>query len=250
VTSCPSRPRRRLAQFTVGGAKNYAGDGRRALTTPELRTSKSTRDEFRARPRRPIRVVLDGVSQNYNIGAIFRLCDAFLVQQLVVCGTKVQLHKRRLVQAAQGTQHWMAWTDYQNASQAIADLKARGAWVVVAEQTTASVRPEQLRPAFPATLVLGGERSGVSPEALEAADAAVAIPILEWRTRSTSRPLLPFCFTGFLRGWWKERELDCQLPRILRGCFPNFFRHRLPLLSRSSASGGRGHAPRADQRIR
>ena len=67
---------------------------RRALTTPELRTSKLTRAEFLARPRRPITVVLDGVTQNYNIGAIFRLCDAFLVQQLVICCTKVELHKR------------------------------------------------------------------------------------------------------------------------------------------------------------
>jgi tRNA G18 (ribose-2'-O)-methylase SpoU len=48
---------------------------RRALTTPELRSSKPTRDEFLAQPRRPITVVLDGVTQNYNIGAIFRLCD-------------------------------------------------------------------------------------------------------------------------------------------------------------------------------
>jgi tRNA G18 (ribose-2'-O)-methylase SpoU len=64
---------------------------RRALTTPELRRAKLTREEFLSKPRRPITVVLDGVSQNYNIGAIFgaifRLCDAFLVQQLVVCGT-------------------------------------------------------------------------------------------------------------------------------------------------------------------
>ena len=53
--------------------------------------------------------MLDGVTQNYNIGAIFRLCDAFLVQELVICGAKVELHKRRLVQAAQGTQHWVPW---------------------------------------------------------------------------------------------------------------------------------------------
>ncbi len=151
---------------------------RRALTTPELRDTKLSRDRFLARPRRPITVVLDGVSQNYNIGAIFRLCDAFLVRELVICGTKVELQKRRLVQAAQGTQHWVPWTEYQHASQAIADLKARGAWVTVAEQTTGSVRPEQLAPVFPATLVLGGEHSGVSPEAINAADAAVAIPTL------------------------------------------------------------------------
>jgi len=66
---------------------------RRALTTPELRRTEPARDEFLTQPRRPITVVLDGVTQNYNIGAIFRLCDAFLVQQLVICGTKVDLHK-------------------------------------------------------------------------------------------------------------------------------------------------------------
>ena len=60
----------------------------------------------------------------------------------------------------------------------VADAKAQGAWVVVAEQTTASVRPEQVVPVFPAVLVLGGECSGVSSEAIEAADAAVAIPML------------------------------------------------------------------------
>ena len=45
---------------------------RRALTTSDLRRAKATRDEFLLRPRRPITVVLDGVTQNYNIGAIFR----------------------------------------------------------------------------------------------------------------------------------------------------------------------------------
>jgi hypothetical protein len=37
---------------------------RRALTTPELRRTKLTRDDFLVGPRRPITVVLDGVKQN------------------------------------------------------------------------------------------------------------------------------------------------------------------------------------------
>jgi tRNA G18 (ribose-2'-O)-methylase SpoU len=103
---------------------------RRALTTLELRHNKLTRDEFLTRPRRPITLVLDGVTQNYNIGAIFRLCDAFLVRELVICGTNVELHKRRLVQAAQGTQHWVPWSERQHASEAVADAKPRalGSW--------------------------------------------------------------------------------------------------------------------------
>jgi tRNA G18 (ribose-2'-O)-methylase SpoU len=143
---------------------------RRALTTPELRAAKLTRDEFLARPRIPIMVVLDGVRPNYNIGAIFRLCDAFLVQQLVICGTKAELHKRRLVQAAQGAQHWVPRGERQHAGEAVAESKARGAWVVVAEQTTARAG-------------LSGDSSDGRgarwrlADVVEAADAAVVIPI-------------------------------------------------------------------------
>lgn len=150
----------------------------RALTTAELRRAKGARVEFALRSRRPILVVLDGVTQSYNIGAIFRLCDAFLVQHLIVCRSKLELHKRRLVQAAQGTQRWVPCSHRQRAGEAVAEAKAQGAWVVVAEQTTNSIRPEAMVPVFPACLVLGAERSGVSPEVIEAADAAVAIPML------------------------------------------------------------------------
>jgi tRNA(Leu) C34 or U34 (ribose-2'-O)-methylase TrmL len=122
-------------------------------------------------------LVFDGI--RYKPDAELQVMElANLVQQLVICGTKVELHKRRLVQAAQGTQYWMPWTEYQHASEAVADAKGQGAWVLVAEQTTASVRPEQLVPVFPATLVLGAERSGVSSEVVQSADAAVAVPML------------------------------------------------------------------------
>ncbi len=71
--------------------------------------------------------MLDGVSQNYDIGAIFRFYDAFLLQQLVICDRKMELHKRKLVDAAQGTQHWVPWSERQHASEAVAEAKARGA---------------------------------------------------------------------------------------------------------------------------
>jgi tRNA G18 (ribose-2'-O)-methylase SpoU len=70
-------------------------------------------------PRQPITVVLDGITQNYNIGAIFRLCDAFLTERLVICGTNVNLRKRKLVQAAAGT-HWVPWEHIDLADAAVA----------------------------------------------------------------------------------------------------------------------------------
>jgi len=156
-----------------------AGAGEtRALSTAELREGKKVRAAFPRLPRRPIVVVLDGVRQNYNIGAIFRLCDAFLVERLVICGAPVELRKRKLVQAARGTQHWVPWEHRDRAADAVSEAKARGAFVVAAEQTTASLPLPQLAPRFPVCLVLGSEDRGVAEDVLACADAVGTIPML------------------------------------------------------------------------
>lgn len=62
--------------------------GDRPLSRAELREVKPDRAAFAALPRRPITVVLDRVRQNYNIGAIFRLCHAFLVERLIIGGCR------------------------------------------------------------------------------------------------------------------------------------------------------------------
>jgi tRNA G18 (ribose-2'-O)-methylase SpoU len=85
--------------------QDNGGDERQrdhVLGTAELRQSKPDRAPFTVRQRIPVTVVLDGVTGHYNIGAMFRLCDAFLVERLVDCGTAVELRNRWLVQAAAG----------------------------------------------------------------------------------------------------------------------------------------------------
>jgi len=139
---------------------------------------KPARTAFPAQARNPITVVLDGVRQNYNLGAIFRLCDAFLVERLVVCGVPVMLHKRRLVQAAAGAQRWVPWVEAEDAAVVVRSLKAAGHWIAVAELTAESVSPAALQPRFPAVLVMGGERHGVSRDVVAFADQTVAIPML------------------------------------------------------------------------
>lgn len=84
----------------------------RVLSKPELRAVRPPRTEFLSQPRHPITMVLDGVSGSYNIGALFRLCDAFLVERLVICGRRNRGNateratplerKRKLVQLRHG----------------------------------------------------------------------------------------------------------------------------------------------------
>jgi len=145
------------------------------LAKPDLRASKPSRTTFVDQPRRPIRIILDAVTGNYNIGALFRLCDAMLVEQLVICGPSFELRKRKITQAAQGAQKWVPWRHVLTADLAVVEARTNGYQIVAVELTSASVAPEQFVPQFPLCLVIGGERSGVSPTIIREADACLAI---------------------------------------------------------------------------
>jgi tRNA G18 (ribose-2'-O)-methylase SpoU len=149
----------------------------RVSPTLELRKFKCSRDAFVKKPRLPIRVVLDRVTQAYNIGAIFRLCDAMLAEKLVIAGAEVDLRKRALVQSARGTQNWTPWSAEPSALDAVVAAKAEGYQIVAVELASNSVRPEDLVPKFPLCLVLGGEFDGVSQGVLDLADAVIQIPM-------------------------------------------------------------------------
>lgn len=151
----------------------------RHLITPtaELRRSKCDRAAFGAKPRLPIRLVLDRVTQAYNIGAMFRLCDAMLAERLVITGTDVDLTKRNLGQAACGTQNWTPWTQESSAVEAVLRARDDGYQIAVVELASNSVRLEAFAPKFPVCLVLGGEFDGVSQHVVDLADAVIEIPM-------------------------------------------------------------------------
>lgn len=140
------------------------------------RTPRPDRHTFAALPRRPIRVVLDAVSHLPNIGTMFRLCDAFRVERLYVCGFELQPHKRRLVKAAAGTLGWVAWEQRASALEVVNESRAAGCVVAAVELAERSVPPEALRADAPVCLVLGAERHGVSPGVIAVADQCIEVP--------------------------------------------------------------------------
>nr|WP_294506057.1 TrmH family RNA methyltransferase [uncultured Rhodopila sp.] len=150
----------------------------RVLTTAEIRSDKLDRVAFRVIHRLPIQVLLDGVQRPYNLGAVFRLCDAMLVERLIICGGPVDIRNRRFLQAARGTQRWVPWELAEDAALAVAALKRQGSRIVVADLASGSVPPERFDPVFPLCLVVGGEAEGVSQAVIDQADAAVAVPML------------------------------------------------------------------------
>jgi tRNA G18 (ribose-2'-O)-methylase SpoU len=138
--------------------------------------ARPDRREFPTLARRPIRVLLDGVDYLPNIGTMFRLCDAFRVERLYICGFDVQPHKRKLVKAAAGTIPWVPWEAGANAVNVARESKEAGYSIAVIELDDASVPPHALRSDTPLCLVVGAERQGVSPALLAMADQFIEIP--------------------------------------------------------------------------
>lgn len=147
------------------------------LSKAILRADKPNRDEFMSYTRRPVRVILDGVYGSYNIGALFRLCDAMLLERLIICGPIPMMRKRRLVQAAKGAQNWVPWDHIASVEQAVIEARVADYEIAVLELTSASITPCAYVPRFPVCLVIGGERLGVSQSIATDADVALAIPM-------------------------------------------------------------------------
>ena len=62
-------------------------DSKMQMSKEDLRQNKPTRNEYLNKPKTPLIVVLDNVTNSYNIGAFIRLADAFAIDKVIICGS-------------------------------------------------------------------------------------------------------------------------------------------------------------------
>ncbi len=135
-------------------------------------------EDYRARAKLPLAVLLDNVRSGLNVGSVFRTADAFALEQLVLCGITARPPHREILKTAIGATESVAWTYRAGVAEAVAAWKARGYWAVGVEQTDESIPlQEWRRPAGAPLLVLfGNEVDGLSEEVLPLLDQAVEVP--------------------------------------------------------------------------
>ncbi|MCX7930892.1 MAG: TrmH family RNA methyltransferase [Chlorobi bacterium] len=128
--------------------------------------------------RHPIGVMLWNVRSAYNVGSIFRTCDATRVEQLVLCGytpnpTTGKVHKTSL-----GAEQTVPWVHIANPFEAF-ERQRRAGHRILAVELAAGARSYATLTAedFPATFVFGNELVGISDELLRASDDAIVIPM-------------------------------------------------------------------------
>ena len=93
------------------------------LNAKELRTTKSTPEDFAKIKKNPIYIVLDNVLDTYNIGAIFRLADAVAAEKIIICGESETPPHTRIKKASINTTEWVAWEYAETAVEALQNIK-------------------------------------------------------------------------------------------------------------------------------
>ncbi len=136
-----------------------------------------TLEQYRAEPKMPLYIVLDNLRSAFNVGSIFRLCDALRVEGLYLCGYTAHPPNVKLQKTSLGTSEFVPWKHFDSALEAVTHLKRRKIAVWAAETTSVSTPYDTVRYPSPVAVVFGNEALGVSREVLDACEEFVQIPM-------------------------------------------------------------------------
>ena len=124
-------------------------------------------------------VVLEGIVDHTNVGAIFRSAAGLGADAVVVSPTCADPLYRRSVKVSMGTVFQVPWTRAREWPGALGELRTAGFTVAALALAESAVSLAEFSAAGHerVALVLGTEGDGLSRNALEQADAVVTIPM-------------------------------------------------------------------------
>lgn len=150
-------------------------------TIQKLSTSDLNRPDVesaRKSAKLPVVMVLDNVRSALNVGSVFRTCDAFMVERLLLCGITAHPPHREVFKTALGSTESVEWSYFDHTEDAIRLLKKENYKLWAVEQTTEKTWLQDFEPDMSVrhALIFGNEIDGVDLAALTFCDGAIEIP--------------------------------------------------------------------------
>jgi tRNA (guanosine-2'-O-)-methyltransferase len=140
--------------------------------TEVKRLNRSWRQSTQAR----ICLLLDSVSQPFNVGSIIRTAAAFGVEHIWLCGDSADPNHPSARKTALGTSRLLSFEQAGGAAAAAGAVKSAGLRLVVVELADGAVPLHDAEIGGDVCLALGNEDRGCSPALLTAADQIAYIP--------------------------------------------------------------------------
>jgi len=130
----------------------------------------------KSRDEAPFIIVLDGVTDPHNLGAVIRTAEAGGAHGVIIPKRRAVGLTGTVVKTSAGAISHMAVARVGNITRTLEELKAAGLWIAAVDMKGESVYTTDLK--GPIALVLGAEGEGISRLVGEASDFAVSIPMM------------------------------------------------------------------------
>lgn len=158
---------------------------------------------------RHICVVLEDIFQSHNASAVLRSCDCFGVQDIHVVENRNRYAPNSDV--SMGSDKWVDYYKHPDILQTYDELHSKGYRIVATLPHENDTLITDLDITQPIALVFGTELTGLTPEAIDHADAYVKVPMYgftESYNISVCAALSLFCLTEKMRS---RKDLNWQL---------------------------------------
>ena len=120
-------------------------------------------------------VMLDGIEDPHNLGAILRSADVFEASGVILPKHNSVSLNATVAKTSAGAINYVPVAVVNNLNQAIKTLKDEGYWIV-ATDGSAQISYSSIKYDFPTVVVIGSEGKGVSSLVLKNSDYIVKIP--------------------------------------------------------------------------
>jgi 23S rRNA (guanosine2251-2'-O)-methyltransferase len=126
----------------------------------------------------PILVLLDGIEDPQNFGAIIRTCEATGVSGIIIGEHRSAPLSAVTAKASAGAIEFVKVSKVVNLTRTLQDLKKLGYWIVGTTMDESSVDYRSIDYKSPIVLVIGAEGKGISRLVLENCDYKASIPMI------------------------------------------------------------------------
>ena len=135
-------------------------------------------EEFKNSSKTPIKVLLDNIRSAHNVGSIFRSCDAFLIDEIILCGITAKPPNKEIRKTALGSTNSVKWSYFENIQDAILKLKKEKYQIISVEQADKSTDLKNfiIQSKKKYAIIFGNEINGVNQKVIDMSDDVVEIP--------------------------------------------------------------------------
>jgi 23S rRNA (guanosine2251-2'-O)-methyltransferase len=149
---------------------------RRKLKLEEL--NRINVKEFKEAEKIPLIVVLDNVRSQNNIGSVIRTCDAFRIEEVILCGITATPPNAEIHKTALGAEDSVKWRYFNDTMTVVRLLKHEGYQVFSIEQAenSQSLESVELDKSKKYAVIFGHEVHGVQQEVVNDSDGCIEIP--------------------------------------------------------------------------